>query len=383
MPDPSRPARRVLLALGLVAPVLFLAALILSSFLHRYAPALVHMILAAGIMPLIMAAMIYFTPVLTHSRAPSWPVLALPVLALIAGAAAAAAIYWRRDLIMVPALTAMFTAAALFGWIGWRARAMLGRPHPGLHWYQLALASLLLGLLAISIAAFWPEHWAALRRFHLHMNIYGFIGLTAVGTLRVLLPTVAGYNDAATRVRLQRDLYPMALGALLMAAGSAWWAWLVWPGLALWLVPLGRFAAPLVTTWRQPVWGWHRPATSLALAVAGLMLVLLAGGLHAAGVLPADIALPLFFYLFLFPLVTGAVSYLLPVWIWPARNTAAHASAVRRLAWGSGARVLGFFLAGGMAWAGLPGAVHLAGAVMAVFLALAIWALSARFSATD
>lgn len=380
MPDPSRPARRVLLALGMAAPMLFLATLVLSSLLRQYAPALVHVILAAGAMPLILAAMIYFTPVLTHSRAPSWPVLVLPGLAMIAGAGAAASLFWRRDLIVAPALIAMIAAGALLGWIWHRARTMLGRPHPGLRWYLLALASLLLGLLAISIAAFWPEHWAALRRFHLHINIYGFIGLTAVGTLRVLLPTVAGYTDADTRVRLQRDLYPMAFGALLMATGSAWRAWLVWPGLALWLIPLTRFAMPLVSRWREPVWGWHRPGTSLALAVPGLMLVLIAGGLHATGVQPSGVALPLFFYMFLFPLVTGAVSYLLPVWIWPARNTAAYESAVRRLARGSGARALVFFIAGVLAWNGLPGAVYLAGAAMAVFLAQAIWALSARFS---
>jgi hypothetical protein len=360
--------------------MLFLAALVLSFMPHLYPPALAHVILAAGVMPLIMVAMIYFTPVLTHSRAPSWPVLMLPVLALSAGAVAVAAILWRRDLIVIAALIALITAGALLGWIRHRARTMLGRPHPGLHWYLLALACLMLGLLAISIAAFRPEHWAALKRFHLHINIYGFIGLTAVGTLRVLLPTVAGYSEAATRVRLQRDLYPMASGALLLAAGSAWWTWLVWPGLLLWLIPLARFAVPLVTRWRRAVWGWHRPATSLALAMAGLMLVLVTGGLHAAGVLPADVALPLFFYLFLFPLVTGAISYLLPVWIWPARNTAAYEFAVRRLAWGSGARALIFYLAGGMAWAGVPGAVYPAVAVMAVFLGQAIWAVSARFS---
>jgi hypothetical protein len=373
-----------MMVLGIAAPMLFLAALILSSFLHQYAPALAqalaHMILAAGVMPLIMAAMIYFTPVLTHSRAPSWPVLVLPGLALIAGAGAAASIFWWRDLIIAPAITAMFAAGALLIWIWQRARTMLGRPHPGLHWYLLALASLLLGLLAISIAAFWPGHWVTLRRFHLHINIYGFIGLTAVGTLRVLLPTVAGYTDVAARERLHRDLYPMAFGALLMAAGSAWWVWLIWPGLALWLLPLTRFAALLISRWREHIWGWHRPGTSLGLAVPGLMLVLMAGGLHAVGALPADVALPLFFYMFLFPLVTGAISYLLPVWVWPARNTAAYESAVRRLAWGSGARALVFFLAGFMVWAGLPGAVYLAGVAMAVFLAQAIWALSARFS---
>lgn len=380
MRDPSRPMRRVMVAMGLATPMLFLAALILASLLHQSTPALVHMILAAGVMPLIMAAMVFFTPVLTHSRAPSWPILLLPGAALIAGAGAAASIFWWRNLVFAPALAAMFTAGVLFGWIWQRARTMLGRPHPGLRWYLLALVSLMFGLLAISIAAFWPEHWAALRRFHLHINIYGFVGLTAVGTLRVLLPTVAGYTDPDARNRLQRDLYPMAFGALLMAAGSAWWTWLVWPGLLLWLIALMRFAVPLVSRWREQVWGWHRPGASLGLAVMGLILVLLAGGLHAAGALPADVVLPLFFYTFLFPLVAGAVSYLLPVWVWPARNTAVYESAVRRLAWGSGARALAFLAAGVMTLAGQPDAVYLAGAAMAVFLVQAIWALSARFS---
>lgn len=379
MRDASQPTRRVMVALGVAAPTLFLAALILSSRLHQNTPALVHMILAAGVMPLIMAAMIYFTPVLTHSRAPSWPVLLLPGVALITGVWAAASIFWWRDLIFAPALSAMLAAGILLSWIWQRARSMLGRPHPGLRWYLLALVGLMLGLCAISVAVFWPEHWAALRRFHLHINIYGFIGLTAVGTLRVLLPTAAGYADPDARNRLQRDLYPMAFGALLMAAGSAWWTWLVWPGLVVWLIALLRFAVSLVSRWREHVWGWHRPGASLGLAVMGLMLVLLAGGLHAASALPAGIALPLFFYMFLFPLVTGAVSYLLPVWVWPARNTVAYESAVRRLAWGSGVRALVFLMAGVTAWAGLPGAVYLAGVAMAVFLAQAAWALSARF----
>lgn len=363
-----------------MAPALFLAALVLTSIPRLYAPALAHMILAAGAMPLILAAMSYFVPVLTHSRAPAWPVWLLPVAALLAGIGAAAGIGWRRDLIMLPAFSAMLAAVILLGWIWHRTRRMLGRPHPGLYWYVWALICLLLGLAAISAAAYRPEHWAVLRRFHLHINIFGFAGLTAFGTLRVLLPTAAGYADATARERLQRDLYPMVSGALLVAAGSAWWSWLVWPGLALWLVPLVRFLAALATTWRASVWGWHRPATSLGLAVTGLLFVLIAGGLHGAGVLPTDLALPLFFFMFLFPLVTGALSYLLPVWLWPARNTDACESAVRRLTRGSGARALVFLLAGVMTLTGIPGAAYLAGAAMAVFLAQALWALCARFS---
>jgi len=85
-----------------------------------------------------------------------------------------------------------------------------------------------------------------------------FVGLTALGTLRVLVPTAASYSDPVSRQRLQGDLYPVLIGTLLISAGSAWWTWLVWPGLVLWLVPLVRFVWPLITTWRRRVWGWHR-----------------------------------------------------------------------------------------------------------------------------
>ena len=380
MPDALRPTRYLMSALAFLVPLVLLIALILFSLLPQNTTPLVHGMLAVGIMPLIMGAMIYFTPVLTHSRAPAWPVLLLPGLALAAGALAAASIFWWRNLIFMAALLGLLAAGGLFGWIGYRAHTMLGRPHPNLLWYLLGLISLFAGLLAMAIAAWWPEHWLALRRFHLHMNIFGFIGLSAVGTLRVLLPTAAGYTDATAGEHLRRDLYPMALGAWLMATGAAWWNDLAWIGLLLWLIPVARLAVSVLWRWRKQVWGWHRPATSLGLALIGLVMVLASGGLHTLGTLPADLSLPLFFYMFLFPLVTGAISYLLPVWLWPARNTSAYATAVQRLTRGSGARALVFFMAGILAWNGVPGAIFLAGASLAVFLVQLLWALSARFS---
>lgn len=379
MPDPSRPARLLMTALAGIASLAFVLAVAGSGI--RPSPSLVHVVLALGVMPLILGAMMYFTPVLTHSRAPAFPWLVLPLLALASGAMAAVFMSWRRELLFIPLLLGLFAVASVCGWMLHRARTMLGRPHPGLYWYVWALACLFLGLTAMLAATLLPDRWANLRQFHLHINLLGFVGLTAYGTLRVLLPTAAGYSDPSARERLQHDLYIMVSGALLIAAGAAGWSWLMWPGLVLWLIPPARFFLPLVSRWRANIRGWSRPATSLAAAVAGMMIAPIAGGLHAAGALPADAALSVFFYLFLFPLVTGAVSYLLPVWLWPARNTAAYEIAVRRLAWGSGARALVFFVAGGMALAGLTGAAYLAGAVMLVFVAQAIWVLSARFFA--
>jgi hypothetical protein len=141
-----------------------------------------------------------------------------------------------------------------------------------------------------------------------------------------------------------------------------------------------RFASSLVMRWRKFIWGWHRSSASLGLAVFGLIAVLITAGFHAAGVQSSGVTMQVFFFVFLFPLVTGAVSYLLPVWLWPARNTAVYECAARRLAWGSGARSLVFLAAGVMACSGMRGAVYLAGVGILVFLLQVIWALWVRFS---
>jgi len=374
------PAARTMTGLATVAVSIFFAAVVLRHYLPPGEPSLIHLIMATGIMPLIMGAMIYFTPVLTHSRTAGWLVLLVPPLALVAGALASTGLLWRRDLLPVPAVLALVAAGTLLGWMWYRARTMLGRPHPGLDWYRWALACLLLGLMAILAAMLRPEYWLALRRFHLHINLLGFVGMTAFGTLRVLVPTVAGYGDPDARDRLRVDLYFAVTGTLLVAAGSAWLTWLVWPGLALWLIPLIRFASSLVMRWRKFVWGWHRSSTSLGLAVFGLIAVLIAAGFHATGARPSGPSMQIFFFVFLFPLVTGAISYLLPVWLWPARNTAVYESTARRLAWGSGVRSLVFLAAGVMTCTGMRGAVYLAGAGILVFLLQVVSALWARFS---
>ncbi len=378
--DSSLPARRAMTGLAGVALVAFFSALVLFHRLPQTAPPVIHVVMAIGVMPLIMGAMIYFTPVLTRSRAPSWPVLALPLLALIAGSMVTACLQWRRDWLPFPAFLTLLIDGALLGWMWHRGRVMLGRPHPGLYWYVAALACLLIGVTAILVATFRPEYWTPLKRFHLHINVLGFIGLTAVGTLQVLIPTVAGYADDGARGRLQRDIYPAAAGVLLTATGSAGWGWLVWPGLAFWFFALARIAWPLVTRWRKSVWGWHRTGTSLAAALFGLMLVSVTGGLHFAGAWPAAVSIQLFFFMFLFPLVTGAVGYLLPVWLWPARDVPAYEDAARRLAWGSGVRTLIFMMAGAMAWVGMTGASLLALTGIVFFIGQGAWAIWPRYS---
>ncbi len=283
------------------------------------AAARLHIILALGIMPLILAAMAYFIPVLTRTGKPEPQVLFLPVGALAAGLLATLSLSLNYSLYPAAIVIALPAVGGLLWWSRQRAKATLGRPHPGLLWYQLALGALVLGLLIIALAALWPAQWLPLRRLHLHLNTLGFVGLAALGTLRVLLPTAAGFPDPQAGVWLMREWRWLVAGTLLVAVGAAWSAILADIGLLLWLIALARLLQGLLRAHQGRLWQWHGAAVSLVMAVAGLALCLVGGALHGHGLLPGSQAGEAFVVAFLLPLVTGAATHLLPLWRLPTR----------------------------------------------------------------
>ena len=64
----------------------------------------------------------------------------------------------------------------------------------------------------------------SLRLLHLHLNTLGFIGLTAIGTLQVLMPTILAGPDGEASARLRDDLLPAVGGVFLVALGAAVWS---------------------------------------------------------------------------------------------------------------------------------------------------------------
>lgn len=363
--------RPLLVCLSIFVLMLFLAA---SAGSEVPRPVWVHGLLGLGILPLILAAMIYFTPVLTRGLPPPGQVLIWPLLAMAGGLIATWSFLERREWLPLAGTVAASAAAGVLWWITRRARRTLGAPHPCLLWYQWALVCLLAGLVSILIGLQWPVLWTAARRLHLHLNILGFVGLTALGTLQVLVPTTGKYQDPATRTRMRRDLPWGVAGTVLLAMGAAGSAPLSLLGALVWAYPLVRFLVPLFTAYRSQVWGWNQTSTALAGATVGLLLALVGGVAHTLGAAPEP-SVELFVFAFLFPLVTGAVSYLFPVWVWPGPAGGAHAALQRRLALGSGWRTLAFMGAGVLAWVGLPGQ-HLALIALAAFLLQAVWAFS-------
>ncbi|MDO8892129.1 MAG: hypothetical protein Q8N54_02565 [Sulfurimicrobium sp.] len=345
----------------------------LVADLHRAAH--VHLVFALGVMPLIMAAMTHFVPVLTRTGAAARQVELLAVLAWQAGVLATAFFVFSlpESVRLLAALLVMLVVARLAGWQWMRAKAALGSPHPGVYWYLAALLCLMLSLLAVAAMEIWPAQHLAFKRLHLHLNLFGFVGLAAIGTLRVLLPTAAGRPDHGATVRLRADL-PLALaGVLLIGFGSAWLPPLAGLGLVLWLVPLIRLGHSWWQHFRSKIFSWHGAPPLLAVAGAGYALALAAGGLHAAGWVESAAAGHVLVFAFLFPLVSGAAGQLLPLWLRPGRHADWHDQARQRLNYGGGARALLFLTAGLLVLAGASWGAKLALAGLLPFVLVAVW----------
>jgi len=349
--------------------VLVVSALLAMGGAFGNSPAVAHLAFAVGVVPLIFAAMSHFMPVLTRTGDPGRVIGCLPMLAQLAGGVAVLAMqglvaHW---LLFLAVLFDLVLAAILFNWLAARARSAVGSPHPGWRWYGAALGCLMLALLAVLLIAIWPAYGRELRLFHLHLNSIGLLGLAALGTLPVLLPTVLGKPDPEAASWLHRRLWPVAGGALVVATGAA----VVWPfgvpGAALVLV----VALGLVGQWirrfgMQPLLR-DGVAASLLAAVCSFLVVVAAGVAHAAGLLPARPTLLAWGAGFLLPLVTGALSQLLPVWRWPGPVTPARQLMRHKLAAHGGWRALLFLVS---ALAVLSGFERLAGALTLLALGL-------------
>lgn len=330
--------------------LLALAATLALPVIADLAPAArVHLTFAIGTAPLILAAFNYFVPVLTRSGSASAPAQALPWLALAAGLLAFAQFIAPDLPLAFPASAwgALIAASGSAAWMLSRGRRTVGRPHACLNWYAAAAFCLALAAAAALAMPLWPDQYAALRRLHLHLNTLGFIGLAAIGTLQVLMPTVAGADTGVTD-RLRRDLAPMAAAVLLVATGAAWQAWLAWIGLVLMLIPVVRLGTAWWRLYRSAVFSWHGAAPPLGASLAGFAILLAAGAFQAAGGSSAQNTAFAFILLFLMPLVTGAAAALLPVLLRPGVQTDWHASFRTRTGRYSGVRAL-LFLLGGLA----------------------------------
>jgi len=338
---------RTPLPLLAIAALLSLATAGILLIAGQSAPQLAaHVAFALGVMPLILAAISYFVPVLTRSGAAGSAARWSPLLAWAAGllAVLAFASDFSPAVLSLAAALAVLAAAILGTSTLDRARHMFGPRHRGLDWYLAALGFLLLALLAVLLMALFPAQRSALRLFHLHANLLGFVGLTALGTLQVLLPTCLGQADPDAALRLRRDLGWATGGALLIAVGASSLLPTSFSRLAPALALLGTVfyggvILRMLRAWQsrfgRALLQLHGAAPSLTAAALGLLGLLVLGVAHGLGWLPARPAVAGFVIAFLLPLVSGAAAQLLPVWLRPGVQGPWHqVLRVRLCRWG-------------------------------------------------
>lgn len=361
-------------ALVFLAVLAIMAAL--SWSLDATRAATLHLILAVGATPLILGAMSHFIPVLTRTRKAGKSLSAFPLVALSGGALAVASFALPEAALgqKVGAVLMLLATTSLIVWSRSRRRGMLGRPHPCLAWYEAALFCLVLALLAILAAALWPQQWIALRNVHLHLNTLGFVGLTAFSTLAVLLPTAAGKPDTGTVARLRSDLSWALLGTGMIAVGAGWYAPLAILGALGWAVPVVRMSAAWLRLYRDDILAWHGAAPLLAGAFAGFACSLLAGSATMA--YPAASPASVFVVGFMPPLITGAATQLLPVWLCPGPQVDWHSRLRTQLGRHGGTRALLFCISGivagtGHEWGGALGLATLSWFILQTAAALA------------
>jgi hypothetical protein len=328
-----------------------------AALLLQDAPAVIwrHVLFGMGVLPLILGAMLYFIPVLTRTSPAEGAVLLVPIGAFLLGFGTVINFRFAPDLIPLAAGLVLVLVVLEFTW-AWRRRAqVLGSAHPGVGWYLAALVALMLALSLVVSRIVWPEGWMLTRAMHLHLNLFGFLGLTAISTLRVLLPTVLGEQGTSAYVFLRRQLPSVVSGTIAITIGAAYWPALAVLGALLWMWS-GMSMLRDLWRYKQSWWSIRGAGISLGGAAIGWVLVLCAGIAHGVGVVSADAVMAWLLYLFLLPLVTGASSYLLPVWRWPGRQSTAHTHMRERLMAFSGARILAFWVSAGLVATDIPAA---------------------------
>ena len=371
----------MLIYLGVSALVAFGYTLSLWLVGEASVLASTHLVLAIGILPLIFGAIAHFIPVLTRSGAPPRAVWLAPlplqlagILAFLhfSGAAGSGALHAAAAIVLVVSI-------GFSGWLIGRARRTLGQPHPGWRWYLAAVVMLAVGLALVPAMALWPESRQVLRLLHLHLNTLGFIGLTAIGTLQVLLPTVLSGPDAAAATRLRRDL-PLGVAAVLaIAAGAAFWRPLSLLGAILLAYVCGRV---MLSWWRRyglRTFFGDGASASLAAALCGFMLLLALGGAHGFGLIDGHDAVPALVAAFLLPVVSGALSQLVPVWCDPGRRTLVRDRMRAVLVRGAELRAVLFVIGGVLLACGLGVGLWLAAAALLFFAYGLLRAFCLRF----
>lgn len=200
------------------------------------------------------------------------------------------------------------------------------------------LAGVVLGtLLALGVGGM--SYHDPMHAAHVHANVFGWIGLTVLGTLFTLWPTVlrtrmvdgvmraAHWCLALCGAGLTITIVALLMSLTLVAAA----------GMAVYAVGLVAALKPFVSTWRRKsphdAASWSMAAATAWLLVgvgADVVLLVMGGGLDTY-LLRLDTVVPLLLVGFVGQMLLGALSYLIPVMV--GGGPAVLRVSIGRLSW--------------------------------------------------
>ncbi|MBC7557902.1 MAG: multicopper oxidase domain-containing protein [Dermatophilaceae bacterium] len=304
----------------------------------------VHLLLLGAVTNAIVTWTEHFAVALLRARQPSrraaagrLAALNLAILGILCGVA--------HGLATVTLVSATLLAVVVLAHLGSLLRiarhALMGRFAGTVRFYVVAGIALVVGitfgtLLAMSAVS---HQWhAPLHAAHVHANVFGWVGLTVLGTLFTLWPTVLRTRMVDhVMLAAQRCLVLTATGLAIVVTGLAMdLRWAAVAGLVVYGAGVGVALHPFVATWRRKAprdlaaWSMAAGTGWLVIGVAG-DLVLLSSAPDLTSYLPRlDALVPLLAVGFVLQVLLGALTYLLPVV--RGGGPAAVRAGIRRLA---------------------------------------------------
>ncbi|MCA5894243.1 multicopper oxidase domain-containing protein [Isoptericola sp. NEAU-Y5] len=329
--------------------VVWLLLVVVATLVHPWLPAprwlMLHLLFLGAISQAILVWSEHFALALLHARATESDVRRQNARLITLNAGTALVVvgvltaWWP---VTVAGAAGVATAAAWHGIALYRRlrRALGTRFATTVHYYVAAAAMLPLGAVLGTLLAHGLGSTTAVqvRLSHALLNVLGWMGLTILGTLVTLWPTLLRTRmDDASLPAARRALPVLVVGLLAAAAGAVVDVlWLTAGGLAAYLAGTVVLFVPLVRTVRK------RPPRTFAAASVGLgmvwFVVLLAvllvgttraaaGGGWAVAAATLDGVAPYLAAGVAAPVLLGALSHLVPVSVsrGPAAAKAGHA----------------------------------------------------------
>jgi nitrite reductase (NO-forming) len=304
----------------LVLVVLFRSNISASAWL------MVHLLLLGAVTNSILVWSWHFAQALLRGPNPSSRGMVLRLALLNVGVLAVVvsmvANIWLLTLLGSILVGAVVAAHAVV--LGLRARKALPSRFGATVWYYVAACLLLpvgAGVGAALASGLEGEAHARLLLVHMAVNVLGFVGLTVLGTLMTLLPTMLHTRvaDGAESVA-RHGAVPLLAGVLMAAAGAAAGVmFLCTVGLLVYLGGVVYICVPLVKVVRAKAPLTFAPLSALAalawliVSLAWLVLLTLTSGgwegLHGG----LEVVGPVLAAGFAAQVLLGALTYLAPV----------------------------------------------------------------------